>query len=157
MTPTPTSRTTANDAERPQRSQVVAIILGAAVMGFSALHIVSLSLRHDPQVHVPTPVALVLAFVMLSGSLMAVLKVLGFGQHMDWLAAPMILGMAITFGWVGLYGDPRYCSSSGPFWMPMPSCHVAFTGAAALMLLVAWLAARTWWRSVVARRSTRVE
>jgi hypothetical protein len=108
---------------------------------------IRLSLRHDPQVHVPTPIVFVLAFVMLSGSLMAVLTVLGRGKRMDWLAAPLILGMAITFGWVGLYGDPRYCSSSGPFWVPMPSCHAAFTGAAVLMLFVAWLAARSWWRS----------
>lgn len=123
------------------------IILAVGVMVFSAINIVRLSLRHDPRVHVPTPIALVIAFVMLAGSTMAVLTVLGRGQHMGWLAAPLMLGMTVTFGWVGLYGDPRYCSSSGPFWVPMPSCHVAFTGAAVLMLLVTWLAARSWWRS----------
>lgn len=147
MTSTPPSSTTANDARRTERPPVTVVVLGAGVMSFSAFYMVWSSLRHDPQVHVPTPIALVLAFVMLSGSTMAVLKVIGRGQHMDWLAAPLILGMAVTFGWVGLYGDPRYCSSSGPFWLPMPSCHLAFTGAAVLMLLVAWLAARSWWRS----------
>jgi uncharacterized membrane protein len=147
MTSTPPSGTTAKASTPDERPPVAVIILGAGVMSFSALNMIRLSLRHDPQVHVPTPIVFVLAFVMLSGSLMAVLKVLGRAQRMDWLAAPLILGMAITFGWVGLYGDPRYCSSSGPIWVPMPSCHVAFTGASVLMLFVAWLAARSWWRS----------
>ena len=151
----PPSDSTGNGARPTERPPVAVVVLGAGVMSFSALNMIRLSLRHDPQVHVPTPIVFVLAFVMLAGSLMAVLKVLGRGQHMDWLAAPLILGMAVTFGWVGLYGDPRYCSSSGPFWMPMPSCHVAFTGAAMLMLLVTWLAARAWWRGRTGRTRER--
>ena len=155
MSSTPSS-STGSSQKSTERPPVAIIILAAALMGFSALHIVWLALKHDPQVHVPVSIALVLAFVMLSGAMMAVLKVTGHGEHMDWLAAPLMLGMTVCFGWVGLYGDPKYCSSSGPIWMPMPSCHVAFTVVSVLMLLVTWLAARTWWRSVVARRSARV-
>lgn len=151
MTSIPPTDTTGNAADRTPRQSKVVIIIAAGLMAVAALRIVRLSLRHDPQVHVPTPIAFVLAFVMLAGSMMAVLTVLGRGAHMDWLAAPLMLGMTVIFGWVGLYGDPRYCSSSGPFWMPMPSCHVAFTGAAMLMLLVTWLAARAWWRGRTGR------
>lgn len=157
MTSIPPSGSTGNDAERVPRRSVPVIVFAVALMAFSALRVVWLAWKHDPQVHVPVPVAYTLAFVMLTGSTMALLKVLGHGEHMDWLAAPLMLGMTITFGWVGLYGDPRYCSSRGPLLLPTPSCHVAFTGAAVLMLLMTWLAARTWWRSIVARRSARAE
>lgn len=146
MTSIPPSGTATTDAERAPRPPVAWVIFAAGLMDFSALRIVWLVSRHDPQVHVPAFVAYLLAFVMVAGSTMGVLKVLGRGEHMDWLVVPLLLGMTVIFGWVGLYGDPRSCSSRGPIWMPMPSCHVAFTGAAMLMLLVTWLAARSWWR-----------
>lgn len=146
MTSIPPSGSTSDPAGRERRPSLSILVLSVGLMAFSALRIVWLAARHDPQVHVPAPVAYTLAFVMLSGSTMALLKVLGHGEHMDWLAVPLMLGMTVTFGWVGLYGDPRYCSSSGPLLLPMPSCHTAFTGAAVLMLLMTWLAARTWWR-----------
>jgi len=159
MPTNPPSGTAGNDARNAERPPVAVTIVAARVMSLSALLMIRLSLRHDPRVHVPAPIAFVLAFVMLIGSAMAVLKVLGRGEHLDWLAVPLLLGMTVTIGWVGLYGDPRYCSSSGPLWMPLPSCHVAFTAAAALMLLVTWIAARSWWRRwrfAASRRPPRV-
>ena len=146
MTSIPPSDTSGTEAERTPRQSLGVILFAIGLMAFSALRVVWLAWKHDPQMHVPTPVAYILAFVMLSGSTMALLKVLGHGDHMDWLAVPLMLGMTITFGWVGLYGDPRYCSSSGPVFLPLPSCHVAFSAVALLMLLMTWLAARTWWR-----------
>lgn len=138
--------TTETEASRTERPPVAVVMLGAGVMSFAALNMIRLGLRHDPRMHVPTPIAFVLAFVMLTGSMMAVLTVLGRAEYVNWLAAPLLLGMTVLFGWVGLYGDPHYCSSGGPVWMPVPSCHVAFTGAAMLLLLMTWLVARSWWR-----------
>src|SRR5690348_6436761 len=56
MTPTPPSGTTPKVSARTERPPVAVIILGAGVMSFSALNMIRLSLRHDPQVHVPTPI-----------------------------------------------------------------------------------------------------
>jgi hypothetical protein len=146
MTSAPSSNTKRGTTDGDRRPPIVVLLLGIGLMSFSALRVVWLAARHDPQVHVPVPVAYVLAFVMLTGSAMALLKVLGYGDRMQWLALPLILGMAVTFGWVGLYGDERYCSSKGPPWVPLPSCHTAFTGAAVLMLLMAAVGVRGWWR-----------
>src|SRR5690348_837719 len=102
MTSIPPSDTSGTEAERTPRQSLAVILFAIGLMAFSALRVVWLAWKHDPQMHVPTSVAYILAFVMLSGSTMALLKVLGHGDHMDWLAVPLMLGMTTIFGWVGL-------------------------------------------------------
>jgi hypothetical protein len=122
------------------------VIVSVGLMTFAAACVAWLGWKHDPRVHVPTPIAFVVAFVMLAVAAMVVLKSLGRGEQLEWLVVPVLLGMGVTCGWIGLYGQERSCGSRGPLFLPLPSCHTAFTGAALILLLMAALAAFGWWR-----------
>ena len=146
MTPTPTSTSTTDAAERERRPSTPFVIVSVGLMTLTAVSVAWLAWKRDPQVHVSAPIAFVLAFVMLAGAAMVLLKVVGRGEHLEWLVAPVLLGMGVTCGWIGLYGKERYCSSRGPLWLPLPSCRTAFGGSAAILLLMAAMAARGWWQ-----------
>lgn len=146
MTSTPTSTSTAGAADRDRRPSALFLIVVVGLMTFTAVRVAWLGWKHDPRVHVAAPIAFVLAFVMLAGATMVVLKSLGRGEQVEWLVVPVLLGMGVTAGWIGLYGQEQHCSSRGPLFLPRPSCHTAFSGAAVILLLMAAMAAHGWWR-----------
>ena len=156
LSPTPSSATKV--IEREQRPSPLQLIVIVGLLTFSALQLAWLGWKHDPRVHVAAPIAIMLAVMLLVAAAIVVLKALGRGDHLDWLAAPILLGMTVSFGWVGFFGDPRYCSAQGPLLLPLPSCHTGFKAFAVMLLLMTAMAARsTWrrWRFIVSRKPPR--
>lgn len=146
MTPTPSSTSDKVAPAGERRPPALFVIVGVGLMTFAAIRIAWLAWKHDPQVHVPAPIAFVLAFVMLAAAAMVLLKVFGRGRHPEWLVVPVLLGMGVTSGWIGLRGNEQYCSSRGPLLLPLPGCRTAFSGFAVILLLMAAMAGHGWWR-----------
>jgi hypothetical protein len=119
----------------------------AAVFAAVGAQLIWASYTHHPSLRVPPAVGYVVAAVLFASSAAAVAKASGRPRLVEGLVALMLLGMAVTGGWIAL-GSNGACATSLPLRgaARIAGCRAGFgTGAAITAAMAAWAAAR-WWR-----------
>lgn len=122
----------------------VALFASAVFVGVS-INLLWLSARGDPGVHAPLGAIIGIAMVFIGGSAMMVLSALRKDRFQEYLVVVVLVGFTIASGGISLFGDPRYCSSSGTFLLPLPGCRIAFGASAVFFGFVTMLQVQRVW------------
>lgn len=139
--------------EKDQRPSLQMAAFAALMLTPTGLWLIWLSIRNDPQLHAPRISAIGIAVAFIVASAMAILSARGQDRYKDFMAVLLLAGMGLGFGGVALFGDERYCSSSGPAFLPLPGCRPVFGFGALLFAIIVVAQIRRIWRRRRGRRS----
>jgi hypothetical protein len=120
------------------------VVVVAGLMLLGAVMLAWAGWTRHPGLHVPPGIAYVVSIVFVAGAAMFVLRALGHGDRLEPLVLLVLVGFTAISGWIALYGRSGSCQSSGPFFLPVPSCRVGFgasavfTGMMAMAVIVTW-------------------
>jgi hypothetical protein len=137
---------------KDQRPSLQMAAFAAVMLTSSAVWMIWLAARNDPRLHAPRFAVAGVAAAFIVASVMAVLSARGIDRYRDVLIIPLLGGLGAAFGGVALFGDERYCSASGPPFLPLPGCRPVFGAGALLFAVVVIALIRRLWRRRPGRR-----
>ena len=133
-------------ADKDQRPSLQTAAFAAVLLTASALWMIWLAVRNDPELHAPRFSVVGLAVAFIVAGVMAVLSAKGQERYQDFLIILVLAGMGTAFAGIALFGDERYCTASGPAFLPLPGCRPVFGFIAFLFAVIVVSMIRRAWR-----------